>query len=273
MAEKFSLQDALQFLLRPICRFCLRKNLFIHDLIEASKKAFLDVAVEELRKTTTKINASRINVATGLDRRDVQRLFKGEINQQAGESASVLARVANRWQIDQSFMTSKGKPRALSYEGPESEFFELVGSISKSINPATVLFELERVEAIQFVRDKVQLVRYNPSIGAEPDKVFGFLSDEIQLAIDAAVENSEGDARQANLFMRTKYDNIYVKDLHKARIWMMQQGKLFHKRARAYFKKIDKDLAPASKQAKDLKAGGMIALSTVSYTKPSDDRE
>ena len=143
------LLEGLKQLLRPVARFCLNRSIKIQDAGEMLKYAFLEIAKEELQRDAKLVSNSRLSVMTGLHRRDVVRLLLDGV--EISESAPLLLRVIGQWQQDSRFADKKGHPKSLSIEGKKSEFVDLVQSISKDLNPYTVLFELERVGAVRRV--------------------------------------------------------------------------------------------------------------------------
>lgn len=93
------------------------------------------------------ISVSRLSVMTGLHRPDVIRLYKTK--NIYNSRADVITRIIGQWQSDKRFTTTRGKPRALLFEGKDSEFAKLVCAVSADLNPYTALFELERMGTVE----------------------------------------------------------------------------------------------------------------------------
>ncbi len=240
------LLKALRCLLRPVANFCLRSSLSFQDLTECAKGAFVEAAEAELRKSTGKINLSRLSVLTGLHRKDIARLRSPEA-ELPPEPASVLGRVIGQWEQDRRFQNSSGEPKVLSFEGKESEFYRLVSTISKAINPSTVLFELIRAGAAVKSARGLKLARRSHKVLESDDlRVYDLLARDIDSLIRVVEGNALNTGIISNLHIRTDYDNIYVRDLYKVRRWLIDQGKLFHKKARAFLSSCDKDVNPSS---------------------------
>lgn len=259
--------EALQYLLRPIVRFCVRRSHSIQDFLEAAKAAFVHVAAEELERCEEKVNVSRISVLTGLYRKDVTRIYK---DQEVGhaEPQSVLGRVIGQWRHDKSFTNKTGSPRVLTYKGENSEFRRLVQTVSKNINPGTVLFELERMGSVERTPNGVKLVRQMPGFGSDPRKGFELLSQDIQTLVDAVHDNLIAKSRPSNLHIRTEYDNISRKALPEIRRWLIDEGKIFHRRAREYLAKFDKDVNPELDET--VPGGGKVVVNAFSFTSDAD---
>lgn len=261
----------LALLVRPLVKFCLRRSLFIHDLEELAKKAFVELASEEIRKTTTKINVSRISVLTGLYRKDVARILEGEGKTDAEQPHSILGRVIGQWEQDRRFQTRQGEPRVLSCDGPDSEFRTLVEKVSKHVNSSTVLFELQRSGAVELTAKGAKLVRRSYSLRDDALDAFGILAQDIDTLIQAVEENVDTSQKITNLHIRTDFDNIYESDLPAVRKWLASEGRAFHKRARKFLARHDKDLGP-ERPLRD-RAGASVTLTAFSLTKVAPTQE
>ncbi len=74
----------------------------------------------------------------------------------------------------------------------------------------------------------------------------------------------------SNLHLRTDFDNIYTSEIIPIRRWLIAEGKAFHKRAREFLSRFDKDLNEDVDETR--KAGGKIVLTSFSFSSsPEDD--
>src|SRR5262249_10135934 len=135
-AEVFSL--CLRALLRPLVRFCLRHSIKLQEFLELAKSVFLEMGMEELGRQDAAPSTSRIAVMTGLHRKDVERLKAGIGTRRA--AGDIFTRVVGQWQTDPRFSSKRGSPRPLKLEGKEGDFVTLVESVSRELNPYTILF-------------------------------------------------------------------------------------------------------------------------------------
>lgn len=262
----------IALLLRPVVRFCFRRSQSFQDFVEAAKFVFVDVAREEMSRSNQRVNANRVSIATGINRNDVSRFFKGGENELEG-LASVPSRVIARWEQDQRYQTKAGKPRALSYDGENSEFFKLVDQVSKHVNPGSILAELERAEIVKKSGAKLRLLKSQVLFLADKTEVFRIISMNIDSLIESAMNNIEDEAGDAqNHHLRTEYDNIYVKDLPEVREWLWREGKKFHHKVRTFLSKFDKDVVPSPK-GKDWKAGAQVTFCAFSNIRPDFSEE
>src|SRR5690606_27575949 len=116
---------------------------------------FIEESARALESGGQKRNISRISLMSGVHRRDVARIQ--EYGLQLYYEQDVVPKVLGMWQSSPRFSTAMNQARPLSFEGEKAEFADLVQSVSKDINPSTVLFELDRVGAIEKAAGKVHL--------------------------------------------------------------------------------------------------------------------
>lgn len=254
-------QQFLRSVLRPLVRFCLRGSLSIQGFIDELKVVYVEVGEEELRKTTAKVNVSRLSVMTGVHRKDVTRIYRQD-DPPKHRAAPILTRLIGQWEQDPKFKTKKGKPRILSLDGENSEFAQLAASVSKNINPSTLAFELERIGAAKLSSRGIKLTQDIHRVGLEPEKRFEHLSRNVELLIHAGEENLYNPKPTRNLNLRTEYDNIFRKDVPRIRKWLLKEGMAFHRRVRAYLARYDSDVHPSESE----QAGASVVLGSFSLS-------
>ncbi|RMG41817.1 MAG: hypothetical protein D6719_07755 [Candidatus Dadabacteria bacterium] len=267
MLERKTQLALLESLLKPVARFCLRHSQSIQDLVNTAKVVFVKVAEEEIRKTTDKVNVTRLSVMTGLYRNEVARIYRDGKDEPVGHE-SELSRVIGQWRHDPRFRTKAGKPRVLTFKGPDSEFAELVTSVSKNLKPGSIEFELRRLNYVEETPRGLKLKMEMPGLEGDPVKGFQIVSDDIDTLIKAVEENMLNRYEVSNLHIRTEYDNISKKDLKEIRQWFVERGKRFHREAREFLSKYDRDVNP---EIPEDQAGARVAVGSFSLT--TDPRE
>lgn len=255
--------------LKPLVRTCLRGQHTLQEVIDVLKLVFVEVGVEELKRSTNKINTSRISVLTGVHRKDVTRIFR-EGTTDLKQTAPLLARVLGQWEQDSRFSTRTGKPRILSWEGEKSEFAELVRSVTDDVRAGTVLFELERSGVAQKLPRGLKLVRPTLPVNIDIQSRWDFLARNIETLVRAAEQNLFSPLETPNLHIRTEYDRISEKHLPIVRRWLHRSGKAFHKKVRAFLANYDADVN-ASMMGKNGEnpTNGRVVLTSFSYTEDS----
>jgi hypothetical protein len=232
----------LRLILRPVMRFCLRHSLKIQDVVDTCKAALLDVAQEEIQKADQEISVSRLSVMTGIHRPDVTRLL--EHQEELNPSSNLITKLIGQWQGDSRFKTASGKPRTLTFDGKQSEFADLVASVSTSLSPYTILFELERSKIVERTTQGLKLIAHEYVRRDNLKETFQYLGRDCNDLISAVEENVMSPVPNMNLHLQTEYDNVTLSSVAEIRSWFIDQGNIFHDKARKFLSKFDKDLNP-----------------------------
>lgn len=227
-------------------RFCLRRSIKLQDILEMCKVVLVELAQAEAQQGSEAISASRISVMSGVHRRDVARLVKHK--EVKNESSDVPSRVLGQWQSDKRFLTKGGAPRVLHVEGKQSEFSHLVSSVSQDVNPYTVLFELERIGAVERTSSGLKLCSKVFLPSGNEKAILRLLTADVEdlvAAVEENIEQSDAGKKESelpNLHLKTQYDNVPHDAMPKIREWFIKEGSAFHKRAREFLAQFDKDI-------------------------------
>lgn len=234
-------------LLRPLVRVCLKRGVRIQELEEAARKAFVEEAKVAIEEAHGDVSVSKISVTTGIHRTEVARLLTGE--EKPKTRHDVLNRVIGLWCGKRSFRSADGAPRPLTFAGTASEFAKLVASISKEVTHYPILFELERIGAIEYEDKRVRLKVREFTPSGDVAQGLAVLSEDVEdLAL--AVEGNLGDNYDdPDLHLRTAFDNIVPEKLAEARRFILERGAVFQDEMRAFLGGLDRDITP------DLPAG------------------
>ena len=239
-----TLYNLLALTLRPVAAFCLRHSLRLQDLIECAKIAFVRMAELELARSGRKSNVSRLSLMTGVHRRDVSQ--GADPLDRAGQERDLITKIIGQWQTDPRFITKSRSPRILSVEGQKSDFVDLVDSVSSDVNPATVLFELERIAAVHKSKSGLQLVSQTHTLKNDPVANFEILSRDLADLTQAVEHNAVLDERPHHFHARTEFDRVRADAIPEIKRWMLQEGFAFHARMREMLSKFDQDINPAA---------------------------
>lgn len=259
--------DHLRRILKPIVRYFIQKSLTYKSFCLLAKDLFVEVAQEEVLKTSTKVNASRLAAITGLNRNDVTAVL--DRGMQTETPLHLHDRIIAQWENDRRFQGKSGRPRVLTYDGEDSEFADLISRVSTHLHPGTLLFELERAGIVAREGAKIRLIKYEHDTPADIGETFSLMASDIEGILIAADENMNRTHSVKNLHLRTEFDNIYRSDLPHLRSWILKEGRAFHKKVRSYLARFDQDIAP---RAKSEPAGGHIAVTAVGLILSESDR-
>jgi hypothetical protein len=230
---------------------------------ELLRESFVHEAQHEIQQAQGAFSVSKVSVMTGLHRTEVSRLLAGERPDRGAHD--ILNRVLGLWASSKRYRTAAGAPRDLTHEGLSSEFARLVADVSKEVTHYPILFELERIGAIEYVQNLVRLkVReYTP----QKDYQYGLdlLSLDIEDLASAIEANVTHRDRDPSLHLRTAYDNIDPKDLPEIRKWIMKQGAEFQSKMREYLAQFDRDSSGAIEQSGER---ARVAVTSFSYAEP-----
>lgn len=231
----------VEIVLFPIIRFCFRRAIKFQEFSEVARHLYVRCAEESLSKAGYDSNVSRVAIATGLQRREVTRILKQPDTIEP--EPAMLHKVIGQWSGSAQFL-ERGKPRRLAFKGASSEFVELVQSVSQDLNAYTVLFELERLGLVRRERSHLVLIADTVNPGRDVKRGVELLASDMGDLIEAVEENIFAEHVVPNHHIKTHYDNIVVEALPKIRQWLLERGAKFHREARAYLSKFDKDLHP-----------------------------
>lgn len=259
----------LRMLVRPLVTLCLRHAVKIQDLEEAIKEEFVCQAINQLEGLGATASVSRISAMTGIHRREISRIQEPNPDHLLG--SSLISRIIGQWQTDRRFTAEDGRgPRALRYEGKDSEFSRLVSAVSSDLNPYTVLFEMERLGTIKRT-DRGLRLRVDALVRRDDiDEGLQLLAADTSDLFEAVSDNLIDSLREPHLHLKTEFDNIRIDRLEEIRSWLVTEGSKLHKRAREFISKFDLDINPEPVQRSghsSPKGGGRVAFSTFSLTK------
>lgn len=202
------LTAAIAKLLRPLVRLMLHYQITYPQLINMLKAIYVDVAENDFSVNGKRQSDSRINLLTGVHRKDVKRLREEtEQTYVQPSSASIGARVIGHWLGAQEYTDDNGEPLPLPLrktDSSEKSFDELVENVCKQdIRPRVILDEWIRLGVARLENDCVTLNTgaFTPEKGFD-EKVF-FFGKNIQDHLEAGGQNLMG--RKPAFFDRSVY--------------------------------------------------------------------
>lgn len=153
--------DAAAAVLEPLVGLLLARGLRFARAQELLKAAFVLAGARAFAAQGKVPSVSTLSVATGLRRREVQRLL--DALQQACPSApkaSLAAQLRLRWTTDPLYLDAQGQPRRLprtAVEEGQPSFAGLAAAVSKDVHPRPLLDEMVRIGAAEEDGDHVLL--------------------------------------------------------------------------------------------------------------------
>ena len=176
---------ACRALLRPLAELAIARGLHHADIDELLRGAFVDAALAAHPDVTPHRAVSRVSTATGLHRREVNRLLQREPVLTAKRTPAT--QVFTRWLSDPAWREQTSLPR----QGAGASFEALAQSVTKDVHPRSLLEELSRLGLARLDEstDRVELLleRFTPA-GDEP-RMLGFVASNVGDHLRAAVAN------------------------------------------------------------------------------------
>lgn len=240
--SRSTISKILRLLLKPLARFCISHGVRVQDLTDFIKGALLDAATDVIEKDGKKATVSRLAAITGLQRRDVEKFSSKKI--ELDDSRDLIRKIIGLWQTGDAFTTQSGSPRVLSFGFEGSEFSDLVKAVSKDLNSATILFELERLDTIERTSRGLKLKVDSFSPRKDPEAGFNVVGADLHDLIQSAQENLFSETAPAQMHVRTSYDKVRIGAVPEIKQWLLREGHVFHARARDFISQFDQDINP-----------------------------
>ncbi len=228
-------------------RILLRNGVPYRAFAEHAKKAYVDVAMEDLESGGRKPSLSRASVVTGLTRKEVSRLARAPAGPDPGvaERYNRAARVISGWVRDRRYKDGRGRPASLPVEGGRRSFADLVRKYSGDMPVRAVLDELLRVGAVRELRDgRVKLVTraYVPRSG-EREKL-GILGTDVAALIETIDHNLTSPPEDAFFQLKVEYDNLPAEPLARLRASAGQKAQKLLEELDRSWSRHDRDVNP-----------------------------
>lgn len=137
--ENTLLKRAIKQILKPLMRFLIHKQITLPALLELIKSAYVEVAEKEFSLDGKAPTDSRINLLTGVHRKDVKRLRDQEDEQIPSERLSVHSLMLATWMAESPYADNNA-PQPLPVAG-ESSFESLADMYTRQNIRATSILE------------------------------------------------------------------------------------------------------------------------------------
>lgn len=194
-AEDEALREALERLLLPLAQLAVARGVSYAVIDEALRTAFVSVAHAAHPGLPEHRRASRVSAATGLHRREVNRLLEAAAEPQSKAPArSPAAMVFAHWRADKRYRTRGGAPRALPRSGPAPSFESLAQEVTRDVHPRALLEELLRLKlaSLDAERDVITLTEEAFVPRGDAPRMLAYLGANVGDHLQAAVANVIG---------------------------------------------------------------------------------
>ena len=274
-ADQLAIMAALDGVFAPLAQLCLSKGIRIQAVEERLRVAFVHAAQNTQPSATSGRVTSRISAATGLTRREVDRLASAPTI--AAEAPhSPITELFTRWLSDPALRGADNKPTPLPRQGPAPSFEALARSVTRDVHPRTLLDELCRLQlaALHPVTDAVTLLRDAFVPSGDWARMMGYVGDNVGDHFRAAVANVLQDGKQ-QLEQAIFADELSAESLAETATVMTDQWRrLLTEVAPQLEKMIEKDRQLGRPQDRSIRIGMFTwsaALPPISPSPPSID--
>ena len=189
--------DRVLALLGPLVRLLLRHGVTYPVFTAALKRVFLAQAQAELAQRGMAATDSAVSLLSGVHRRDVRTLTRGEAAEPASAPPPTLglaAQVVARWLHDPLFQHPDGRLRVLPRDSRAGVvgFDALVEGVSRDVRPKAVLDELLRLGVLEEGAEGIVLARSGFAPHAGFDEALWLSAQNLHDHAAAAVANLSG---------------------------------------------------------------------------------
>ncbi len=231
----------IQAVLQALVRWCLKRGVRSAQVEELVRQTFVHEAQREIKEAKSEFSVSKVSVITGLHRTEVSRLLSGD--ERSSPQHNILNRVIGLWSGAKRYRNKDGSIRTLTHEGLNSEFAALVALVSKEITHYPILFELERIGAIEYQGNSVKLIAQGYAPQGDVQYGLDLLALDANDLVSAVESNILQKNAEPSLHLRTSFDNINPIHLSEIRLWIHRKGIEFHTAIREYLSQYDRDIA------------------------------
>lgn len=123
------LNSAIKQLLKPLMQFLINKQITLPTLLEVIKSAYVEVAEKDFTIADKPTTDSRINLLTGVHRKDVKRLRDQHLEHKPSERLSINSLMLASWMGEEPYCI-EGIPQPLMISG-DSSFESLANEYSR----------------------------------------------------------------------------------------------------------------------------------------------
>lgn len=186
--------------LAPLVRLLVRHGVTYPALAAALKRVFLQAAQDELARSGRPATDSALTVLSGVHRRDVRALLRGERDLSTTDTAprrhGLAAELVARWLGDARFTDAAGEPRVLPHGAQAGDGFDaLVAAVAgQDVRPRALREELLRLGVAEDTPDglRLRLHGFAPREGLA--ELLDLMADNLHDHAAAAADNIGGEA-------------------------------------------------------------------------------
>jgi hypothetical protein len=174
----------------PLAELAIARGLQYGEVDELLRAVFVEAALAAHPEVAPRRAVSRVSTATGLHRREVDRLInQGEAPAESRRSPAT--QVFTRWLSDPALRPNGVLLTSLPRQGSPLSFETLAQAVTKDVHPRSLLEELCRLGLahIDEATDHVVLLRDRFAPAGDESRMLGFLASNVGDHLRASVAN------------------------------------------------------------------------------------
>lgn len=182
--------QACRALLRPLAELAIARGLQYGEIDELLRAVFVEAALAAHPEVAPSRAVSRVSTATGLHRREVDRLINhGDITTESKRSPAT--QVFTRWLSDPALRHNGVLLSSLPRQGSPLSFETLAQAVTKDVHPRSLLEELCRLglARVDEATDHVVLLRDRFAPAGDESRMLAFLASNVGDHLRASVAN------------------------------------------------------------------------------------
>jgi hypothetical protein len=188
---------ALARLLAPLAQLAVARGVPFSALDEMLRAAIVSSAHAAHSGLPEHRRTSRVAAATGLNRREVDRLLALQApaaGERAAPARSPAAMVFAHWRASNDYRTRAGKPRVLPRTGAAPSFESLAHAVTRDVHPRSLLEELLRLQLVAHDarRDTVALLENSFVPRGDDQRMAQWMGANVGDHLSGAVANMLG---------------------------------------------------------------------------------
>jgi hypothetical protein len=209
------LTAAVRQILRPLVRILLRNGIACGSFEEMARKAYVDEAFAQARRSNNKATVSSVSAETGLSRKEVKRLQETDLSDSTNteQKYNRAIRVISGWLNDPQFAYEEGNPRALSMDSSDTSFASLVKQYSGDVTTKAMLKLLEASDCVEVKDGLVHLVRNAYVPGSDPEEIIRILGIDTSELINTIDHNLTTDDKSRWFQRKVSNPQVRTEDL------------------------------------------------------------
>ncbi len=226
-----------------LIRTLMRNGMSYGEFDQIARKCFVDVAFKDFRTPGKKQTISNVAILTGLNRKEVKKLYELDVDGAEGgvQQYNRAVRVIGGWINDPRFLRKDGNARDLDYEGTDS-FSELVKQYSGDMPVAAMQKVLTSAGNIRFTDDgKVRLLSHAYLPSNDPEEKLTILGTDASELIETIEYNLTAAEEDLRFQRKASNPKVAADSIPEIKQFLRRKGQAFLEEVDLYFTQHETD--------------------------------